>query len=306
MIAIYWLWRLGMFISGAAPRRLSLAVAAAMGNSAYYLMPMRRAIAKDNFAHVLGKPPSHPDVRRVARQSLRNYVCYLRDVMIYPSLSTEELEKRISVDTPDHFEEALAKGKGAILVSAHFGNMDMPSAILASRFKPIALVSETLRPQQLMDYLTRIRSDRNVNMHPYDRAPRKIIEALKRNELAAFLIDFGVTHHFDIHTVPVDFFGTQTNFPSGPAQLSMLTGAPLIIGEAHVGDDGRIHVQTNPPLHITRTGNRQKDLQGAMQEVARRIEIFIRAHPDQWYIFRPMWKKEPRKIRDRKQALSAN
>lgn len=288
---IYWFWRFGMFLSGAAPRRVSRAVAAAMGNSAYYLMPMRRAVAKDNFAHVLGKHPSDPEVRRVARHSLRNYVCYLRDVMIYPSLSTLELEERITIRNPEHFEQALAKGKGAIIVSAHFGNMDLPSAILASRFTPIALVSETLRPQQLMDYLTRIRGERNVNMHPYDRAPRKIIEALKRNEMAAFLIDFGVTHHFDMHTVPVTFFNTQTNFPSGPAQLAMLTGAPMIVGDAHLEGDGHIYVHTNPPFYVARTGNRQKDLQEAMQEVARRMEHFIRAHPDQWYMFRPMWRK---------------
>jgi KDO2-lipid IV(A) lauroyltransferase len=292
VIVIYWLWRFGMFLSGAAPRRVSLAIAAAMGNSAYYLMPMRRAIAKDNFAHVLGKPPDDPAVRRVARGALRNYVCYLRDVMIYPSLSTAELEGRITIHHPEHFEQALALGKGAIIVSAHFGNMDMPSAILASRFRPIALVSETLRPKQLMDYLTRIRGQRNVNMHPYDRAPRKIIEALKRNEMSAFLIDFGITHHFDIHTVPVTFFGTKTNFPSGPAQLSMLTGAPMIIGEAHMGEDRHIHVYTYPPLYVARTGNRQRDLQDAMQQVARRMEEFIRAYPDQWYMFRPMWRKD--------------
>ena len=292
MIVIYWLWRMGMFLTGTAPRRVSLAIAAAMGTSAYYLMPMRRAIAKDNFGHVLGKPPGDPEVGRVARHALRNYVCYLRDVMIYPSLTTAELEERVTLHTPEHFDQALARGKGAIIVSAHFGNMDLPSAILSTRFKPIALVSETLRPQELMDYLTRIRGERNVNMHPYDRAPRKIIEALKRNEMTAFLIDFGVTHHFDIHTVPVTFFDTTTNFPSGPAQLSLLTGAPILVGYARVEGDGQIHVYTNPPLYVIHTGNRKKDLQTTMQEVARRMEDFIRAAPDQWYIFRPMWKKE--------------
>ncbi len=292
MIVIYWLWRFGMFLTGTAPRRVSLAIAAAMGTSAYYLMPMRRAIAKDNFAHVLGKPPSDPEVGRVARHALRNYVCYLRDVMIYPSLSTAELEERVTIHTPEHFDQALAGGKGAIIVSAHFGNMDLPSAILSNRFRPIALVSETLRPQELMDYLTRIRGQRKVNMHPYDRAPRKIIEALRRNEMTAFLIDFGVTHHFDMNTVPVTFFDTATDFPSGPAQLSMLTGAPMLVGHAHVGDDGQIHVYTDPPLYVTHTGNRKVDLQVAMQEVARRMENFIRAAPDQWYMFRPMWKKK--------------
>ena len=303
MIVIYWLWRFGMFLTGAAPRRMSLAIAAATGNSAYYFLPMRRAIAKDNFANVLGKPVSDPSVRRVARRSLRNYVCYLRDVMIYPSLSTAELNERVSIVTPEHFEQALAVGKGAIIISAHFGNMDMPSAILASRFAPIALVSETLRPQQLMDYLTRVRGDHNVNMHPYDRAPRRLIEALKRNEMVAFLIDFGVTHHFDINTVVVTFFGRQTNFPSGPAQLAMLTGAPLVVGNAHLSEDRHIYVKTDPPIFVPRSADRHSAWQAAMQEVARRMEDFIRAHPDQWYMFRPMWRKDAPEVRKPEAAL---
>jgi KDO2-lipid IV(A) lauroyltransferase len=292
VIVLYWLWRIGMFLSGAVPRRLSLAAAAAMGHVAYYLMPMRRAIAKDNFSHVLGKPPDDPEVRRVARMSLRNFSCYLRDVMIYPSMSMEELESRVTLHTNSHLDEALARGKGAIIVSAHFGNMDMPSAVLAKRFGPITLVSETLRPQQLMDYLTRIRGVRRVNMHPYDRAPRRMIEALKRNEIAGFLLDFGVTHHFDIHTVPVTFFGAQTNFPSGPAQLAYLTGAAIIVGHARVSPDGHIDAYTTPPILVPRGTDRQRIYQATMQEIAQRMEEFIRAFPDQWYMFRPMWQKE--------------
>jgi KDO2-lipid IV(A) lauroyltransferase len=283
-----------MFLTGIAPRWLSRAAAAAIGNSAYYLMPMRRAIAKQNFSHVLGKPTSDPEVRRVARQAMRNFACYLRDVMIYPSLSVKELEQRITFHTEEHFTQALALGKGAIIVSAHFGNMDMPGALLARKFKPVTLVSETLRPQQLMDFLTRVRAAHNVILFPYDRAPRKIIEALKRNEMTAFLLDFGVTHHFDLVTVPVTFCSTPTRFPAGPAQLALLTGAPIIVGHSRVSADGHIDVYTTPPIVVTRSGNRRKDMQETMQEIARRMEDFIRAHPDQWYIFRPMWEKSSR------------
>lgn len=291
MIALYWMWRLGMFLTALTPRRLSYAAAGVMGSGAYYLMPMRRRVAKENFARVLGKSPNDPDVRRVARQAFQNFAHYLRDVMLYPSIPTAELERRITIHNPEHFERALALGKGAILVSTHFGNMDMPSAVIARQYKPLTLVAETLRPRQLMDFLTRVRGARNVRLHPYDRAPRKIIEALKRNEMTGFLLDFGVTHHFDIATVPVQFFGAQTNFPAGPAQLALLTGAPIIVGHTYVEANGHIHVYPTPPIIARRTGsgNRRADFQATMQEIASRLEQFIHAHPEQWYIFRPMW-----------------
>ncbi len=289
MIALYWVWRLGMFLTGVAPRRLSFAIAGFLGSAGFYLMPLRRHIAQENFAHVLGKPPNDPEVHRVARQSFQNFARHLRDVMLYPSTSLEELGNRITIHNGDHFEDALAMGKGAIVVSAHFGNMDMSSAVLAKRYTSFTLVSETLRPQQLMDFLTHVRGERNIHLFPYESAPRKIIEALKRNEMTAFLLDFGVTHHFDLTTVPVVFFGTETKFPAGPAQLALLTGSPIIVGHAHVASDGHIDVYTNPPLIVQRTGDRHRDMQAAMQQIARLMEKFIRLYPEQWYIFRPMW-----------------
>ncbi|MBM3127082.1 MAG: hypothetical protein FJ009_00420 [Chloroflexi bacterium] len=279
-----------MFCVGFAPPRLSLAAAEWMGTGAYYLMPLRRRVARENFAHVLGKSPNDPAVGRVTQRAFQNFARLLRDVMLYPSMSLRDLEARITIQHGEYFEQALARGKGAIVVSAHFGNMDLPSALLAHRYAPFTLVGETLRPPQLMDLLTRIRRDKKVFLYPYESAPRKIIEALKRNEMTTFLLDFGVTHHFDITTVPVNFFATETDFPAGPAQLALLTGAPIVVGHAHVQLDGHIVVDVTPPIVIERSGSRHRDLQMTMQEIARRMEAFIRAHPEQWYIFRPMWK----------------
>jgi lauroyl/myristoyl acyltransferase len=292
VIVLYWVWRLGMVLTSVAPQSWTRAVAKAIGLSAYYLMPLRRRVAKENFAHVLGSSPDDAQVRHVARRSFQNYVNLLADVMIYPRLPMHDLERRVTIHKQEYFEQALALGKGAIIVSAHFGNMDIASAVLAHRLTPITLVAETLRPQQLMDLLTNIRNKRKVHLFPYDRAPRKIIEALKRNEMTAFLLDFGVTHHFDVTTVPVSFFNTETNFPAGPAQLALLTGAPILVGHSRVAPNGQIDIYPTAPIMVCRTGNRHNDLQCTMQEVARRMEDFIRRHPEQWYMFRPMWRKE--------------
>lgn len=290
MIVLYWIWRIGMFLVSIVPRRFSLAIVSLIGDGAYYLMPLRRRVARENFAHVLCKPLNDLEVGRVTHQAFRNFARLLYDVMVYPSLSLRDLEERITFHHLEYLEQAFALGKGVILVSAHFGNMDLPAALLAHKYTPMTLVAETLRPHQLMDLLTRIRKERKVLLYSYASAPRKIIEALKRNEMTAFLLDFGVTHHFDIATVPVSFFGTETNFPTGPAQLSLLTGAPIVVGHTCVLPDGHIEVEATPPLIAQRSGNRHHDLQTTMREIARRMEEFIRAHPEQWYIFRPMWK----------------
>ncbi|MBI5653122.1 MAG: lysophospholipid acyltransferase family protein [Chloroflexi bacterium] len=307
MIVLYWLWRLGMFLIAILPRRVSFWGAGVFGVGAYYLMPLRRQIALNNFARVLGKSPNDPEVKCVARAAFVNFARQLRDVMIYPSMSAAELDARVTIVSPEHFERALALGKGAIVVSAHYGNNDLPSAVMAMHFKPFTLVAETLRPQELMDHLTAIRAKRGVHLFPYDRAPRQIIHALKRNEMTAFLIDFGVTHHFDIATVPVEFFGTRTEFPAGPAQLALLTGAAILLGYVRVAANGQMAIHTLPPLTVEANGNRQHAIQTTMQLMARQIETFIRECPEQWYVFRPMWSMgEQRDRKIQKASLSRN
>lgn len=290
MIALYWAWRLGMILVGVTPRWLSMGVATFIGWVGYYLMPLRRRIAQENFAHVLGKPTHHPDVQRVTRAAFQNFTRLMHEMMLYPNATLDEFEARVTFANPEHFEQALARGKGVILVSAHYGNMDIPAAVVAHRFKPITLVGETLRPPQLMNLLTRARTENKVTLFPYDRAPRKMIEALKRNEIVGLLLDFGVTHHFDMTTVPVIFFNTETDFPAGPAQIALMTGAAIIVGVPGVTSDGRIVVRSFPPLVLERTANRQQDLQTGMQLIAHRLEAMILTAPEQWYIFRPMWK----------------
>jgi KDO2-lipid IV(A) lauroyltransferase len=129
-----------------------------------------------------------------------------------------------------------------------------------------------------------------VYLYPYECAPRKILEALKRKEMTGFLLDFGVTHHLDITTVPIRFFGTTTPFPAGPAQLALLTGAPIVVGHTQVMEDGKIHVYATAPIVAQKSGDRNRDMTVVMQEIASRFESFIRRHPEQWYMFRPMWR----------------
>ncbi|MBI5305376.1 MAG: lysophospholipid acyltransferase family protein [Chloroflexi bacterium] len=307
MIVLYWLWRLGMFLIALTPHRVSFWLAGAMGEAAYYAMPLRRRVAEENFARVLGKPAEDPAVQRVARGAFKNFARQLRDVMIYPSMTAAQLDARVTIVSPAHFETALAPGKGAIVVSAHFGNTDLPSAVMAMRFKPFTLVAESLRPAQLMDYLTKIRAARGVHLFPYDSAPRKILQALKRNEMTAFLLDFGVTHHFDITTVPVTFFGASTDFPAGPAQMALLTGAAIIVGHVFVADDAHMYIHTNEPIVVKAIGERRQVMQMTMQQIARQMEVFIREHPEQWYVFRPMWNMDAKRLEQIKNAsLSAN
>jgi KDO2-lipid IV(A) lauroyltransferase len=303
MIAAYYLWRFASWLVAMLPLGFADLIARAGGTSGYYIWFSRRRVARENFSRVLGKPANDPAVGRVARSSFVNMTRYLLEVMRYPSVSVEKIEERVVIHETDEFRRAMTAGTPVIMVSAHFGNMDYASAVATKRYGRFTMAAETIHPVQLFQYLARVRAERGVDLIPYDEAPRKILQALKRKEWIGFLIDFGVNNQKDIATTEVTFFGAPTRFPASPAILAQRTGAPLVVVHTYVDRDKRIISQIEAPVYVPRSLSRELAAQTAMQQVAQHMETFIREHPEQWYVFRAMWPQfgAPRKksLRDR-------
>ncbi len=288
MILAYYLWRFVSWLVAYLPPAIIDALARGGGASVYYIWPARRRIARENFAHVLGRPANDPAVGRVARLSFSNYCRYLVDVMRYPSIPVEQLEQRVVIQETDEFRRAMTGKTPIIMISAHFGNMDYASAVATRRYGRFTLAAETIHPVQLFQYLARVRSERGVDLIPYDRAPRKILEAIKRKEWIGFLIDFGVNDQKDIVNTEVLFFGAPTRFPASPAILAQRTGAPILVCHTCIDKD-RINCTIEPPIYVPKELPREEAARITMQQVAHHMEKFIRAHPEQWYMFRAMW-----------------
>lgn len=208
------------WLMAALPPSARYGFARTIGAAVYYLWPERRRIARENFSRVLDKPVNNPEVGEVARESLQNFCRYLVDVMLYPKVSIEEMESRVQFHIDDEAAKALRMNSPAIICSAHFGNMDYVAAVAAKQYRHFTLAAETITPIELFEYLGRIRSKRGVDLIPYDRAPMKMLRALRHKEFLGFMMDFGINAHKDINTVPVTFFGERTNFPASAAILS--------------------------------------------------------------------------------------
>ena len=43
------------------------------------------------------------------------------------------------------------------------------------------------------------------------------------------------------------------------------------------------------PLDIPRTGDREADVREGVRRFAARLELYVRAHPEQWNVFEPVW-----------------
>lgn len=286
---LYWSWRAAAALVQRLPARLVYFGAVVGGEFTYLVWRRRREITKRNFAVVLGRPAADPEVARVARRAFRNFGKYLTEIMRFPSMGHAELHELVRIDptSTGHLRSARENGRGIIFVSAHFGNFELGGARIAQEI-PLTVVADELENVRLMDFLVANREHKNVVILPPEGATRKVLAALRRNEMVGFMMDLGPRAH-ELDNVEATFFGVRTSFPTIAAALARVSGAPIIVAAVTRDRDNSFKGVAVRPIFVERTKQAAADLERATQAIVHALEGLMRPEPDQWYMFRPMW-----------------
>jgi KDO2-lipid IV(A) lauroyltransferase len=286
---LYWSWRGAAALVQRLPERLVYFGAVVGGEFAYLAWRRRREITKSNFAIVLGRPAKDPEVARVARRAFRNFGKYLTEIMRFPSMGKAQLHDLVKIDpvSSQNLQSAHDRGRGIIFVSAHFGNFELGGARIAQDI-PLTVVADELENVRLMDFLVANREHKNVVILPPEGATRRVLAALRRNEMVGFMMDLGPRAH-ELDNVDAMFFGVRTAFPTIAAALARVSGAPIIVAAVTRDRDNSFKGVALRPIFVERTKQAAADLERATQAIVHALEGLMRPEPDQWYIFRPMW-----------------
>jgi phosphatidylinositol dimannoside acyltransferase len=243
----------------------------------------RRHNAWSNYGAVLGLPEDHPRVRQVARRAFANYGRMMADFLLMGSLRHDEVRSMITITGREHVEAVLAGGRGAILALPHMGSWDFAGSMAGIWGYRIAAVAETF-PGSLNDAVVETRSTHGLEVIPLNRsALRAINGVLDENGMVALMCD--LPHG---PGVEVRLLGRRATVPSGPAAIACRRGAPILAVYTYRSESGGYHMHVDPPI-LTPDAERCRGKEAVaevMQQVMDRFEVFIRAHPDQWYAFR--------------------
>ena len=191
----------------------------------------------------------------------------------------------VRVEGMEHVYNALDAGKGAIVFTAHFGNVDIVGQVPLVYGIPITGAVMHVKPERLFRYTLELRQSHGLRLLPIDGPLMGLIRALKQGGIVALPCDRNIADN----SITVDFFGSPASLPAGPVRIALRTGSPLIpVFVLRLPDDSlRVHVE--PPLDLPRTGDREADTVTGMKEIVRAMERHISGHPEQWLVAAPVW-----------------
>lgn len=233
-----------------------------------------------NLSLALNRPTEDPFVRKTIRQIFINYGRYMVDFFLFPQLPKAKTKRFFThLQGGEILEDALAKGKGVILLSAHLGNWEFSGNIADHPMAVVAMPHNTSVTNGLVNHL---RKNKGVHTFIMDNSPFigiEILGYLRNNGIVAMNGDkifFG-------NGKKIPFFGKKVAFPIGPVVLAMRTGAALIPAFVLMQPDGRYFgvLERAIPLHLD--GDRDEAIEKNLNRVTSVFERYIRQYPDQWY-----------------------
>ena len=270
------------FFGHILPRWLMLWLAVLIGNFYWAVMKGDREMVRRNLSRILGDPSQvGPTVRRLYVR----YAKYLVDYTRMDLLREKHLRRLVrGFEGKEYFDQAMARGKGTLILTAHLGNWEMGGIFLSLMGYSLTVITAPDVEARLHEFRVRLRQEQQIKVVTLDdtmASSLAVLKALQANELVALLGDrdlFG-------KGIPVIFFGQRVFFPIGPALLAYLSGAPLIPTFVLMDQDDKYLCLAEPPIVLHRTGKRDQDLAKNTQRIATALEKFIRKYPDQWYTF---------------------
>jgi lauroyl/myristoyl acyltransferase len=185
-----------------------------------------------------------------------------------------------------HLEDALALGRGAIIVTAHTAGWEVVGPLLARDRRVQVLIVEAAEhdaaASAIQDEARRTLGLRVVHVGADPLSALPLVKHLHDGGAVALQIDRAPR---SARAHEVTMFGERAWIPEGPLRLAALTGAPIVpVFVARVGHR-RYEVITSAPIRLERAAARAA-FDAAAQELAARLEQFVRAHPTQWFHFR--------------------
>jgi predicted LPLAT superfamily acyltransferase/GT2 family glycosyltransferase len=192
---------------------------------------------------------------------------------------------------------ALAKGKGAILLTSHFGNTEICLA-MSKKIPAIRNVNAlvfNIHAPRFGQALKRINREATLNLVHIDQVGMdtaiRLQEMVDRNELIAIAADrtpVGTRHR----TQAVKFLGDYAEFPEGPWILAHTLRCPVfMLSCARDGERFKVEIRPLAELVNLPRASRTEDIRLHIQQFAALLEKWVIRYPYQWYNFYDFWRR---------------
>ncbi len=263
-----------------------------MGGVGFRLASKHRRIAIESLTMAFGSEKSEKEIEKIARQCFTTMASAAVEFFMFMRYP-ERIRRFVEIEGLQHLNDALAKGKGVVAVSAHFGSFPLLLSRLALEGYKVHTMLRHMRDEKLDKLFERKRDNMRVGSiytQPRQQCVTSSLQALRSNEILFVQLD----QNFGTGGVFVDFFGVKAATATGPIIFSLRTGAPIVPMFIYRVSGPRHKIVIEPGTQIEQGGDKQEKVTRTVERLTALIESYIRKYPHEWGWIHKRWKARPK------------
>lgn len=277
-------------IFGLLPRPLSRGLAIFLSQLVYLLHVRLRHVGMRNLAMAMPEK-SEKERTRILRGEFKSLGRELSELCQFPRYTLENVEQVVVYDGLENYENAYARMKGVLFLTAHFGGWELSAFVHSLHGHRMYVVMRPMDNPYLDRLLQSYRTMHGNKTVNKDDFVRGLLAAMKAGEVVGILMDTNMTPPQGIF---VNFFRIPACTASGIARIALRTDA-AVVPTFTIWDEslGKYRLRFDPALELIRTGDQEADIVANTQLFTRVIEDYVREYPDQWLWVHRRWKTRP-------------
>ena len=276
------------------------------GRLIYRLFPLRRRVILENLHRVFGAAVPEAEIIGLAQAHYAHLWRLAGEFVRFRWLSEQKKSALIRVDNVEALARALERGKGALILTGHFGNFEVATIAGLRHFPHMRgrfhFIRRAIRPRWLDVLVNRRFRQGGFGVVGKRGSLDVILERLEAGDLVVFPFD---QHASPPDGIAVDFFGHPAGTFKSLAIMALATGAPVVPASSWREPDGSHVLRFEEALPLIECDKVNEEIRRNTRAYNAMLEILVLRHPEQWFWVHRRWKLGPAAGRREGQAAQA-
>jgi phosphatidylinositol dimannoside acyltransferase len=287
-----WLyWYPLRFLTRVLPRQTVVVLGFVTGFFSFWLRPGKRRIVQREISNSDTKALSPAALKKLTRNSFQQSCAVMMETFCFPRIYAGNIDRWMRAHGIDNLNHALTRGKGVVIVLAHYGANQMVMAALGYRGYTINQIGSrpddwhrlsgrkpTRFETRIFDLRMALERSLPATFIYIDKSMRPVYTALHNNQIMILAADGRAGTRF--FTVPSG--KRHINVSAGPFRIAASTGAALIPAFPVRDNDGIHDLYIESPIQPENTDSMDSWAENAARLYAGRLNEWIQLKPDHY------------------------
>lgn len=282
-----------VFILRKMPRFLRRGFFKTLAYLAYIFSSKTNKIIESNLNLIFEDKLAKKEVEEIKKYSYLNMVLWVQSLIENLDVSDKELKETVSIENQEILENLKKENKTIILISAHYGNMEMMSCYLNKFVLPIHQVARESNFKEIDKFIVDARESSGAKIVFRDGALKKLVRALLKKETVSLIIDQNINTK---DGEEVQFLGKTAYQTASPSTLARKFDAYIVPVAIFNQDNYKYKIKIYDPISPIKTENEKEDISKMSQLQANAISDIILEDKKQWFWPHKRFKSHYREI----------